>query len=222
MAEAAEIAKLAWRLNAGDLVAFPTETVYGLGADAGNSDAVLKIYEIKGRPRFNPLIVHCADIGMAETLAEFSPLALKLAGFWPGPLTLVLPKKPAARLSDIVTAGLDTVAHPCRWHSARWAVGKSIRKAVADDGRTGPPGLRRKRTGARRRPVPGRAGVDYPCGRGHDGHAASRRGAAPRRDRSKARAKDCNRRKQCGDCRARHARQPLCAQREAAVECRRA
>jgi L-threonylcarbamoyladenylate synthase len=109
MTEAAEIAKLASRLNAGDLVAFPTETVYGLGADAGNSDAVLKIYEIKGRPRFNPLIVHCADLEMAETLAEFSPLALKLAAFWPGPLTLVLPKKPAARLSDIVTAGLDTV-----------------------------------------------------------------------------------------------------------------
>jgi len=104
-----EIARFAGSLRAGGVVAFPTETVYGLGADAGNSDAVLRIYEIKGRPRFNPLIVHCADLAMAGTLAEFSPLALRLAQFWPGPLTLVLPKKPGARLSDIVTAGLDTV-----------------------------------------------------------------------------------------------------------------
>ncbi len=109
MAEAAEIVDLAARLYAGELVAFPTETVYGLGADAGNSDAVLKIYEIKGRPRFNPLIVHCADMEMAERLAAFSPLARRLSAFWPGPLTLVLPKRPDARLSDIVTAGLDTV-----------------------------------------------------------------------------------------------------------------
>lgn len=100
---------LAARLAAGEVVAFPTETVYGLGADAGNSDAVLRIYETKGRPRFNPLIVHVADLAMAEALVEFSPLARTLAAFWPGPLTLVLPKKLDARLSDIVTAGLDTV-----------------------------------------------------------------------------------------------------------------
>ncbi|HEY0854870.1 MAG TPA: L-threonylcarbamoyladenylate synthase [Devosia sp.] len=112
-----EISDLAALLRAGDVVAFPTETVYGLGADATNSDAVLKIYETKGRPRFNPLIVHVADLAMAETLVEFSPLARKLAAFWPGPLTLVLPKRPGANVSDIVTAGLDTVgiripAHP--------------------------------------------------------------------------------------------------------------
>ncbi|WP_395820503.1 L-threonylcarbamoyladenylate synthase [Devosia sp.] len=112
-----EIAALAARLRAGEVVAFPTETVYGLGADATNSDAVLKIYETKGRPRFNPLIVHVADLAMAETLVELSALAKKLAVFWPGPLTLVLPQKPGAGLSDIVTAGLDTVgiripAHP--------------------------------------------------------------------------------------------------------------
>lgn len=98
-------------LRKGQLVAFPTETVYGLGADATNSEAVLRIYETKGRPRFNPLIVHCGDMAMAERLAEFSPLAHRLAEkFWPGPLTLVLPKKPDAGLSDLVTAGLDTVA----------------------------------------------------------------------------------------------------------------
>ena len=96
-------------LRAGGLVAFPTETVYGLGADATNSDAVLKIYETKGRPRFNPLIVHVADLDMARRYVSFSLLAEKLARFWPGPLTLVLPKCPDAGLSDLVTAGLDTV-----------------------------------------------------------------------------------------------------------------
>lgn len=104
-----DLLALAALLRAGELVAFPTETVYGLGADATNSDAVLKIYETKGRPRFNPLIVHVADFAMAETLVHFSPMARKLAEFWPGPLTLVLPKRPEAGLSDLVTAGLDTV-----------------------------------------------------------------------------------------------------------------
>src|SRR6478752_6878178 len=93
------IAAIAALLRAGEVAAFPTETVYGLGADATNSDAVLKIYETKGRPRFNPLIVHVADLAMAESLVEFSPLAEKLAHFWPGPLTLVLPKRPDAHLS---------------------------------------------------------------------------------------------------------------------------
>lgn len=99
------------RLRAGQLVAFPTETVYGLGADATNPDAVLSIYETKGRPRFNPLIVHCADLAMADRVASFSPLALELANrFWPGPLSLVLPLKPDHGLADIATAGLQTVA----------------------------------------------------------------------------------------------------------------
>jgi L-threonylcarbamoyladenylate synthase len=106
---AADLPELAARLRAGGLVAFPTETVYGLGADAGNSDAVLAIYETKGRPRFNPLIVHVADLDMAKMYAEFSPLALRLAALWPGPLTLVLPRRSEAQLSDLVTAGLDTV-----------------------------------------------------------------------------------------------------------------
>ncbi|HWA19283.1 MAG TPA: L-threonylcarbamoyladenylate synthase [Devosia sp.] len=105
----AEIRHFADILRQGGVVAFPTETVYGLGADATNSDAVLRIYETKGRPRFNPLIVHVADLAMAETLVEFSPLARRLARYWPGPLTLVLPRRPDSRLSDIVTAGLDTV-----------------------------------------------------------------------------------------------------------------
>lgn len=104
-----DIDALAALLRAGEIVAFPTETVYGLGADATNSDAVLKIYETKGRPRFNPLIVHVADLAMAERLVELTPLARRLAQFWPGPLTLVLRRKAGAGLSDLVTAGLDTV-----------------------------------------------------------------------------------------------------------------
>lgn len=115
--ENGEIEQLAGILRSGGLVAFPTETVYGLGADATNSDAVLGIYETKGRPRFNPLIVHVADLEMAGRYVELSPLALQLASFWPGPLTLVLPRRSDAGLSDIVTAGLETVgirvpAHP--------------------------------------------------------------------------------------------------------------
>src|SRR5882724_1230708 len=125
-----QIHRFAALLRAGEVVAFPTETVYGLGADATNSDAVLKIYETKGRPRFNPLIVHVADRAMAETLVEFSPLAEKLSAFWPGPLTLVLPKRPDAGLSDIVTAGLDTVGirvpnHPLALELIR-AVGRPL------------------------------------------------------------------------------------------------
>ncbi|SEP82919.1 translation factor SUA5 [Devosia sp. YR412] len=97
-------------LRAGKLCAFPTETVYGLGADAMDADAVLSIYETKGRPRFNPLIIHCADLAMAETIAEFSPFARRVAALWPGSLTLVLPAKPGNGLADVATAGLDTVA----------------------------------------------------------------------------------------------------------------
>lgn len=105
------IAEAAARLRAGQLVAFPTETVYGLGADATSADAVLSIYETKGRPRFNPLIVHVADLAMAETLGVFPPLARDLANrFWPGPLSLVVPLRPGHGLADIATAGLDTVA----------------------------------------------------------------------------------------------------------------
>jgi L-threonylcarbamoyladenylate synthase len=98
-------------LAAGRLVAFPTETVYGVGADARADRAVARIFEAKGRPRFNPLIVHVTDAAAAAALADLPPEARRLAAaFWPGPLTLVLPKRAAARLSDLVTAGLDTVA----------------------------------------------------------------------------------------------------------------
>ncbi len=110
-ADAAGIARAAALLRAGDLVAFPTETVYGLGADARNGRAVARIYEAKGRPAFNPLIVHVPSLEAARALADFDAAALALAGaFWPGPLTLVLPLKSSAGLSPLVTAGLENVA----------------------------------------------------------------------------------------------------------------
>src|SRR3954453_14561524 len=98
-------------LSAGGLVAFPTETVYGLGADATNGAAVARIYAAKGRPRFNPLISHVADAKAALRLARFSDDAKLLAGvFWPGPLTLVLPKAEDCPVSELATAGLDSIA----------------------------------------------------------------------------------------------------------------
>jgi L-threonylcarbamoyladenylate synthase len=98
-------------LAAGELVAFPTETVYGLGADAANGEAVARIYVAKGRPTFNPLIAHVADTASARRLAVFDRAAERLAAaFWPGPLTLVLPKAPGCPVSDLATAGLDSIA----------------------------------------------------------------------------------------------------------------
>jgi len=99
------------RLASGGLVAFPTETVYGLGGNALDSQAVAGIFDAKGRPSFNPLIVHVPDPIAAEEYAEFSDLARDLAhAFWPGPLTLVLPRKASGGISHLVSAGLDTVA----------------------------------------------------------------------------------------------------------------
>lgn len=98
-------------LAEGRLVAFPTETVYGLGADARSGRAVARVFEAKGRPRFNPLIVHVENLAAAEEFAEFSSPARDLAAaFWPGALTLVLPRRPGGNLADLVTAGLETVA----------------------------------------------------------------------------------------------------------------
>ena len=98
-------------LQAGDVVAIPTETVYGLAGDATNGEAVARIFEAKGRPRFNPLIAHVADIAMAERIAVFDPLSRRLAQkFWPGPLTLVLPLKAGSGIHPLVTSGLDTIA----------------------------------------------------------------------------------------------------------------
>ena len=102
----AEIAEAGQRLAQGQLVAFPTETVYGLGADATNDLAVARIFAAKDRPTFNPLIAHVPDLAAAEALCDFDDAARRLASaFWPGALTLVLPLKPNAPVSKLVTAG---------------------------------------------------------------------------------------------------------------------
>jgi L-threonylcarbamoyladenylate synthase len=108
---AAGIARAVATLAAGDIAALPTETVYGLAADAGNGLAVAKIYAAKGRPSFNPLICHVSTLGMARQFGVFDPLSEHLAqAFWPGPLTLVVPMREGAGIDPLVTAGLSTVA----------------------------------------------------------------------------------------------------------------
>jgi L-threonylcarbamoyladenylate synthase len=105
------IAEATGFLRSGRLVAFPTETVYGLGADATNARAVAAVYEAKGRPRFNPLIVHVPSMDAASTLGHLTETGRKLAtAFWPGPLTLVLAKLAGCPVADLTTAGLDTIA----------------------------------------------------------------------------------------------------------------
>jgi L-threonylcarbamoyladenylate synthase len=110
-ANEAAVAAAADCLASGGLVAFPTETVYGLGADATNPDAVARLYLAKGRPSFNPLIAHVSDLGAAQRMARFDAAAIALAAaFWPGPLTLVLPKTRDCPVADLATAGLDSLA----------------------------------------------------------------------------------------------------------------
>lgn len=119
----AAIDEAARLIRAGEPVAVPTETVYGLAADATNADAVARIYAAKGRPSFNPLIVHVPDLSAAEQLAELPPQARALAEqYWPGPLTLVLPRRDDAPLASIVTAGLPTVAIRVPRHPAMQAL----------------------------------------------------------------------------------------------------
>lgn len=116
-ADQAGIARAAALIEAGGLVALPTETVYGLAARADRAEAVAAIYRAKGRPDFNPLIVHVPDLAAAERLARFDERALALARrFWPGPLTLVLPLLPEAAVAPAVTAGLPTIALRCPAH----------------------------------------------------------------------------------------------------------
>ena len=118
-------------LSHGGLVAFPTETVYGLGADATNPAAIARLYEAKGRPLFNPLISHLADIEAARRVGRFDATASALAdAFWPGPLTLVLPKREDCAVAELATAGLKTIAlrvpaHPVA-HAILSAFGKPV------------------------------------------------------------------------------------------------
>jgi L-threonylcarbamoyladenylate synthase len=109
-ANSAAIRAAADVLRAGGLVAIPTETVYGLGADATDATAVARIYAAKGRPSFNPLISHVSDLAAARRIAQFDDAALRLAAFWPGPLTLVLPKAQDCPVAELALAGLPTIA----------------------------------------------------------------------------------------------------------------
>ena len=118
-------------LRAGGLVLLPTETVYGLGADAANPAAVAAIFEAKGRPRFNPLIAHVADLATAARIADLDDRAYALArAFWPGPLTIVAPIKDAGAVCDLARAGLDTVAIRVPGHPVSHAVLEAFGGAV--------------------------------------------------------------------------------------------
>ncbi|WP_230631534.1 L-threonylcarbamoyladenylate synthase [Sphingomonas sp. Leaf37] len=128
----AAIDEAAERIGRGECVAVPTETVYGLAADAGNADAVAGIYAAKGRPSFNPLIVHVADLAAAEALAVFDADARALAArFWPGPLTLVLPLRTDAPIASLVTAGLATIALRVPRHRAMQALLAATKRPLA-------------------------------------------------------------------------------------------
>jgi len=138
------IARAAGLLADGALVAFPTETVYGLGGDARSDRAVARIYEAKGRPSFNPLIVHLPDLIAVDKIAHVGPKAWMLAqAFWPGPLTLVLPLREDAGISPLVTAGLPTVAvrvpaHPLAQKLLRTFAGPLAAPSANPSGRVSP------------------------------------------------------------------------------------
>ncbi len=126
------IAEATRLILAGEPVAVPTETVYGLAADATNADAVARIYEAKGRPSFNPLIVHVPDLAAAESIGAFNEQARALAErYWPGPLTLVVPLRDKAPIAPLVTAGLTTIALRVPAHSAMQALLRAVGRPLA-------------------------------------------------------------------------------------------
>jgi len=126
------IAEAARLILAGEPVAVPTETVYGLAADATNAEAVARIYEAKGRPTFNPLIVHVTDIAAAERIGEFNEAAHELARrYCPGPLTLVVTLRPDSGIASIVTAGLSTIGLRVPAHRAMQALLRAVGRPLA-------------------------------------------------------------------------------------------
>jgi len=126
------IERAARLVTEGELVAFPTETVYGLGGDATSEAAVARIFAAKGRPRFNPLIVHVPELAEAEALARFDERALIAARrFWPGPLSLVLPRRPESGLALLASAGLDTVALRAPAHAVAQALLRATGRPIA-------------------------------------------------------------------------------------------
>jgi len=126
------IAEAARLIRHGQPVPVPTETVYGLAADATNAEAVARIYEAKGRPSFNPLIVHVSDLEQAREIADFGPRSLDLArNHWPGPLTVVAPLRPESRIAPLVTAGLSTIAIRVPKHRAMRALLEAAGRPLA-------------------------------------------------------------------------------------------
>jgi L-threonylcarbamoyladenylate synthase len=119
-------------IGQGGAVAMPTETVYGLACDATDGEAVARVYALKGRPAFNPLIVHVVGLDAAEALAGFPPLARELAdAFWPGPLTLVLPRRDGVAVASLVTAGLPTIALRVPAHPLAQALIAAVGRSLA-------------------------------------------------------------------------------------------
>ena len=127
-----DLSKASELIKSGGTLAFPTETVYGLGADATNKIAVAKIFQAKGRPSFNPLIIHCFSIEQIKTFAMWSAEAQTVADkFWPGPLTMVLPLSPNSRISSLALAGLQTVAIRMPNHSVAQSILKLANTPIA-------------------------------------------------------------------------------------------
>jgi len=132
VADEAGIARAAALLRAGEVVAFPTETVYGLGADATDPAAVAQIYAAKGRPDFNPLIVHVADVAAADAMIDLPEAGYRLAAaFWPGPMTLVAPLRADAGIAPAVTAGLPTLAVRVPAHPVAQALMRATGRPLA-------------------------------------------------------------------------------------------
>ena len=229
------IAAAAACLAAGGLVAFPTETVYGLGADAGNGEAIARLYAAKGRPSFNPLIAHVGSIDAARRLGRFDAATEKLAGaFWPGPLTLVLPKKPNCGVADLALAGLDSVAvrvpaHPVARALLEAFKGPVVAPSANRSGHVSP-------TSAAHVLADLRGRIDMvidagPCAVGVEIHhrrlpgrtdAAAARRTAARVDRARARTRAYRRtNRRHGADRARHAVVALCTEGQTAPRRRR-
>ncbi len=224
------IKEAARALARGEIVAFPTETVYGLGANALDGSAVAKIFAAKERPRFNPLIVHVPGLAEAETYAVVNATARKLAeAFWPGPLSLVLEKRAGCGIADLVTAGLDTIAlrspaHPvarallaeAKLPIAAPSANRSGRVSPTDRGACRGGAWRCARHDPRRRALQARHRIDRGQPRGdRAGPAPARRHPASRR--SSAFWDEASRHggSRCGNRLARTARHSLCARHQA-------